>query len=530
METDLKIGGDTRPRSAIRTLVLVSCVLLGLISEASNGAMSLVLRPAAHDLHTSQTAVQVAALISKMFLGAFMLAGGVIGDTFGRRRILLWSSLVVLAASAGAAFAQSTGMLIIARGLDGIANAALGPLSLALALSVFGREEQSKVVSLYLGLSVLGVAFGPVIAGWLIQTFGWRSSFVLPAALAVAGGFGILALAPPEPHSPNRPSLDGLGVFMSVVGLLGIVYALVLANTFSWTYPRTVQSLIIGSVSLGAFIWWERRTMNPLLDIHIFESRTATLAILTGATFGLILSGMILPLLYFLQSVHGLSPAASTVRMTPLVLSAALCSPLIGALMKKLGPRKVIVIGGLLMGTGSALITIASIDSGYPVLLVALLLIGPGYLAVITAVADVILSSLPKERAGSAAAVNGAAVQIGGAFGIVVFVSIFLSAARPEYFARLATLGLSVDELRTMSRTWRNSMHDSFATGDRVLPEAFRTQFRLAWHAGFVAGINRIFLVSTLLSLLCSALIWFGAKPASREEKTQPHEPVPKPA
>jgi len=490
--------------------------------------MSLALKPAGRELHASQTALQLAALISKMFIGAFMLAGGVIGDLYGRRRILLWAAAIALVASIGAAVAQSTGVLVAARGLDGIANAALGPLSLALALAVFRPEEQSKVVSLYLGFSVLGVAFGPVIAGWLIQNFGWRIGFTLPAALAIVGGLGVFVLAPHEPPALIRPRLDRLGVFMSVIGLLGIVYALVLANTFSWMYPRTVQSLIIGTVSLGAFIWWERRARNPLVDLHIFENRTATLALITGATFGLILSGMILPLLYFLQSVYGLSPTAATIRMTPLVLSAALFSPLIAVMMKHSGPRNVIALGGLLMAAGSAIIAVGSIDSSHVVLLVSLSLIGPGYLAVITAVADVILSALPKERAGSAAAVSAAAIQIGGAFGIVIFVSIFLSAARPEYFGRLASLGLPVDELRTMTRTWRNAMQDSFATGNRVLPEGVRDQFRVAWRYGFTAGINRIFTVSAVLSFICSALIWFGVKPAS-QEKIDEHryEPAP---
>jgi MFS family permease len=513
MPPDNKSGVPAVPGALVRSFILLCCVLLGLISEASGGAMSLALRPAARELHASQTAIQLAALISKMFLGAFMLAGGVIGDIYGRRRILLWGSVAVIVASLGAALANSTGMLVAARALDGIANAAVGPLSLVLALSVFRPEDQARVVSRYLGLSVLGVAFGPVAAGWLIQLFGWRASFALPAALAVVGGVGVLALAPAERPLAPRPRLDGLGTFMSVVGLLGIIYALVLANTFSWTYPKTVQSLIIGSVSLVAFIWWERRSRNPLLDLHLFENRTANLAVITGATFGLILSGMMLPLLYFLQSVYGLSPAAATLRMTPLVLSAAIFSPFIGIMMKHLGPRKVIALGGLLMGTGSLVTTVASVDSGYPVLLCSLSLIGAGYLSVVTAVADVILSAVPRERAGSAAAVNGAAIQIGGAFGIVIFVSIFLSAARPEYFGRLASLGRPVDEIRMMTRTWRDAVQDSFASGDRVLPEAVRDEFKVAWRYGFVAGINRIFAVSAVLSFIGSALIWFGIKP-----------------
>ncbi|HZO83761.1 MAG TPA: MFS transporter [Verrucomicrobiae bacterium] len=504
---------------SVRSLVLLCCVLLGLISEASSGAMSLALRPAARDLHADQATIQLAALISKMFFGAFMLAGGVIGDIFGRRRILLWGSAAILVASLAAAAAISTGMLVAARALDGIANAAIGPLSLAMALAVFSPEQQSKVVSLYLGLSVLGVAFGPVIAGWLIQAFGWRTSFALPAALAIVGGLGILTFAPNQPRAVNRPRLDGLGVFMSVVGLLGVVYALALANTFSWMYPKTIQALVIGSVSLVAFIWWERRSRDPLLDLSIFQNRTATLAIVTGATFGLILSGMMLPLLYFLQSVYGLTPASATLRMTPLVLSAALFSPVVGVMMKRIGPRKVIVIGGLLMAIGSLIIAIASVESRYAALVISLSLIGAGYIAVITAVADVILSALPRERAGSAAAVNGAAIQIGGAFGIVIFVSVFLSGARPVYFGRLESLNLPVNEIRILTKNWRDAVQDSIATGDRVLPEAFREQFKLAWHDGFIAGVDRIFAVSAFLSFACAALVWFGAKPASNAKR-----------
>jgi EmrB/QacA subfamily drug resistance transporter len=506
-----------------RTLVLLCCVLLGLISEASSGAMGLALRPAARDLHSDQATIQLAALISKMFFGSFMLAGGVIGDIFGRRRILLWGSGAIIVASLAAGVANSTGMLVAARALDGMANAAIGPLSLAMALAAFSPEQQSKVISLYLGLSVLGVAFGPVVAGWLIQTFGWRTGFALPAALAVVGGVGVLTLAPNQPRAAHRPGLDGLGVFMSVIGLLGIVYALALANTFSWMYPRTIQALVIGSVSLVAFIWWERRSRDPLLDLSIFQNRTATLAIITGATFGLILSGMMLPLLYFLQSVYELTPAAATVRMIPLVVSAALFSPVVGMMMKHIGPRKVIALGGLLMAIGSLITAIASVESRYAVLFISLSLIGPGYIAVVTAVADVILSALPRVRAGSAAAVNGAAIQIGGAFGIVIFVSVFLSGARPVYFGKLESLNLPTNEIRILTKNWRDAVQDSVTAGDRALPEAFRDQFKIAWHDGFVAGINRIFAVSAVLSFICTALIWFGARPRHANQASPKH-------
>src|SRR5262245_12261769 len=105
------------PGRLVRGSVLICCVLLGLISEASGGAMSLALRPAARALHGGETVMQLVALISKMFFGAFMLAGGVIGDICGQRRILLWGSAVVLVASCGAALANSAGMLAAARGL-----------------------------------------------------------------------------------------------------------------------------------------------------------------------------------------------------------------------------------------------------------------------------------------------------------------------------------------------------------------------------------------------------------------------------
>src|SRR5208283_1867801 len=133
--------------------------------------------------------------LGKLMLGAFILAGGVAGDVYGRRRVLVLGALGMVGASLLAAVAQTGGMLLVARALDGLASAAIGPMALALIAGAFSQAEQARVIGLFLGLSGLGAALGPLGAALVVQTHGWRSGFLMPAAVAALGGFGVLLFA-----------------------------------------------------------------------------------------------------------------------------------------------------------------------------------------------------------------------------------------------------------------------------------------------------------------------------------------------
>jgi EmrB/QacA subfamily drug resistance transporter len=499
------------PSGTTRWLAFLSCVLAGLSNEVSGGALSLSLREAGAELQASTAAMQLVMTLSKLLFGAFMLLGGVLGDSYGRRRVLVYGCGGVVAASALAAVSATAGQLAVARALDGIANAAVGPLTLALVMNLFPAAEAPRAIGLFLGLSALGIALGPLAAGAVIQGFGWRAGFLAPALVAALGGLGVRVFAP-EVRGAERRRLDGVGALGVAVALLALVFGVVAASSTGWGDPRVQQSLAVGAGALVAFVWWERRVRDPLLDMGLFRSRQLNAALVAGTLIALVMGGAILPLLYYFQNVRGLPPVPALLRIVPMVVAAAAASPFVGGLVARRGPRPVILGGLVLIVAGSALLAPLQPATPYPVVLVALLLIGAGNIAVITPVTEIVLESVPAERAGSAAALNNAAVQVGGALGAATLTGVFLDAARADYAARLAGTGLGFERIREITRAWRQAVGESASTGARVLPEGMERLFEESFREAFTVGVGRVFAVAALVALACAVVVWFGVR------------------
>lgn len=497
---------------AARWIAFGACVLAGLTNEVSGGVLSLSLRDAGAELHAGTAAMQLVMTLSKLMFGAFMLLGGLLGDTYGRRRVLSFGCLGIVAASALGGLSASAGMLAAARALDGLANAAVGPLALALVMNLFPAEQAGRAVGLFLGLSALGIALGPLAAGTVIQAAGWRAGFAAPALVAALGGLGVRLFAP-EVRGATRRRLDGIGALSVGVALLALVFGVIGASSAGWSNPRVLQSLAVGAGALVAFVWWERRVADPLLDLTLFRSRQLNAALITGTLVALVMGGAILPLLYFFQNVQGLKQVPALLRVVPLVVAAAAASPFVGGLVARRGARPVILGGLALVGAGSLSLSFLQQGTAYATVLVALVLIGIGNIAIVTPVTEIVLGSVPAERAGAAAALNNAAMQVGGALGAATLTSVFLDAARADYAARLAPTGLSLDKIREITRAWRQAVGESAGTGARVLPEGMEKLFEDSFRAAFTIGVARVFAVAALVALACATLAWFGLRP-----------------
>jgi EmrB/QacA subfamily drug resistance transporter len=500
-----------------RWLAFGACVVASLTNEVSGGALSLSLRPATAELHATTAAMQLVMTLSKLLFGAFMLLGGLLGDSYGRRRVLVFGCGGIVGASALAAVSATVGQLAVARALDGMANAAVGPLTLALVMSLFPEEESSRAIGLFLGLSALGIALGPLAAGAVVQAFGWRVGFVAPAVVAAVGGLGVWVFAP-EVKGETQRKLDGVGALGVAVALLAIVFAVVGASSVGWGNPRVLQSLAVGAGALVAFVWWERRIADPLLDMSLFRSRALNAALLTGTLIALVFGGAILPLLYFFQNVQDLAPVPALLRIVPLVIAAAVASPFVGNLVARRGPRPVILGGLGLILAGCAILAFLRPETPYAIVLAALVIVGVGNIAVVTPVTEIVLGSVPKDRAGSAAALNNAALQVGGALGAATLTSVFLDAARSDYAARLSATGLTFDRIREITRAWRDAVGQSASTGAKILPEGMERLFEDSFRAAFTVGVARVFAAAALLAVVCGVLAWFGIRPGHLAE------------
>ena len=508
--TDTKPGATTE--EVHRWWLFAACVLVGLTNELSTAVMNLSLSPMRRDLGASSAVMQMAVTLGKLMFGAFMLAGGVAGDVYGRRRVLVLGALGMVGASLLGAVAQTGGMLLAARALDGLASAAIGPMALALTASAFGQENQARVIGLFLGLSGLGAALGPLGAALVVQAQGWRFGFLLPAAVAALGGLGVFLFGSGNGAKAEGRRLDGVGALTCAAGLLGLVFGIIQINHVGLLHPRVWQSLAVGVGALLAFVWWERRSKDPLLDITLFRNRTVSVAVTAGLVAALVVGGALLPLLYFLQTVWKMSAMSAILRLMPLMVAAAAFAPVAGKLTTKIGPRKVIAMGLMLMAVGSSLLIWLVPETLYGQVLLALVLLGVGYIAVITPVADVILSAVPKERTGSAAAVNGAALQIGGALGTAILSSVLIAVARGAYYQRLEGSGLSGQEITAATEALRRSIQKGAESSGQAVPQAVRSQLADAYQHAFSAGAGWVFGCSALVCLLCAVLVWFGLR------------------
>ncbi|HUL78083.1 MAG TPA: MFS transporter, partial [Vicinamibacteria bacterium] len=185
----------------------------------------------------------------------------------------------------------------------------------------------------------------------------------------------------------------------------------------------------------------------------------------------------------------------------------------VGSLVARRGPRPAILGGLALMVAGCAILSFLRPETPYGLVLAALVLLGFGNIAVVTPVTEIVLGAVPPERAGSAAALNNAAMQVGGALGAATLTSVFLDAARSDYAARLASTGLSFDRIREITRAWRQAVGESASTGAKVLPEGMERLFEESFRQAFTVGVARVFAAAAVVALVCMMLAWFGVRP-----------------
>jgi EmrB/QacA subfamily drug resistance transporter len=504
----------TSSRSSGGWLLFAACVLIGLLNEVSGGVLTVALPQVKGELGVSQVGAQLILTTAKLFFGALILAGGALGDVYGRKRVLLLGVIVVVVSSGLSAMADSAGVLMAARALDGIGNAMVGPLALAMAVGGFADDQRARIVSLFAGFSALGMALGPLGASMLVQALGWRLGFLSPLLIGIVGGLGVWVLAYEAKRAGEVGRVDYVGAVLCAAGLLGLVFGCARATEAGWLSRVVMLPVGLGVLSLIAFSWWERRTRHPLLDIRLFKNRTIIIAIIVVMAISLSVSGSFLPLFYFLQTGQHHNPVGAVVRLLPLVLTAAALAPVVGMAATRIGHRRTIAAGLLVAAAGSAVLAFAlHPHTAYPVLLVSLMLLGAGNIAVIGPAQDLLLGSVPPERQGGAAALGSAAIQIGGALGLPIMVSALLATARPVFYEQMRQVtGLTDPEIRNAVAAIRRGMYEATTERAFEVPAALRAQIREAGEVAFGIGVAQCFLVAAIACVLCAVLVWVGAQ------------------
>lgn len=359
---------------------------------------------------------------------ALMLVMGLIGDRFGRRKMLIAGlGLFAVGAIIGTLVDSVTGVML-ARVIMGVAAAMVMPATLSLLVAMFPRRERATAITVWTATSGLAIAMGPLLAGALLQNNGWSSTFLINVPIVVIAIPAALLLVPAS-KAPGQSGIDLVGGLLSIIGLAGLIYMIIEGPHNGWEADAIVAG-VIGAVAIAAFIAWELRHPSPALDIRMFRNLEFSGANLAVLLFFFAAFGAIYFISQHLQFVLDFDPLQTGIRLLPLAGAVFIGAGLTNALTPRLGARVTITAGMLLAVASLALMLRVDGESTYAAFAAPLALLGVAIGLSVAPATDVIMGNFPEQRLGIGGGVNDTSIELGGSLGIAVLGSILSSAYR----------------------------------------------------------------------------------------------------
>ncbi|GAA1216178.1 MFS transporter, DHA2 family, multidrug resistance protein [Prauserella alba] len=412
---------------------------------------------------------------------SFVLAGllvlmGSVGDRIGRRRLLLSGAALFGAASVLAAFAVTPTMLIAARALLGVGGATLMPSTLSLIRTIFTDPAQRRLAIAVWGSGFSGgMALGPVAGGWLLEHFWWGSVFLVNVPVMVV----LLAVGPlllPEAKDPAPGRFDLSSAVLSLAAALPVVYGIKdLAK--HGLGPAPLVAIALGLAVGAVFVHRQRTLTDPMIDLQLLAKREFSVSIGTNMLGVFAMTGLLLLVPQYLQLVLGMPPLTAALWMLPMTVAGVAGSLLVTRLARHVPVPQLIGAGLVLAAVGFAAVAVLGAGAGPWLIVSALVLVGFGVPLSEVLTNDLIVSTAPPERAGSAAAISETGFELGGALGTAVLGSVAMSIyhsgvpADAPHAAR-ETLGGAVAAARHLPQGQAEALLDTareaFVTGMRI--------------------------------------------------------------
>jgi EmrB/QacA subfamily drug resistance transporter len=425
---------------------------------------------------------------------AAMLPAGLLGDRFGRRRMLIGGLLVFLGGSLIGTLVGSPGPVIAARTVMGLGAAFVMPLALSVLPSLFGPEERGKAIGAVTAASALGLPLGPIIGGALLDHFWWGSIFLINipmVAIGVAACFFLL----PETRDPAAPTVDAASTLLTVAGLGALVFGIIEAPRDGWTDPLVLLMIFCGVALLTGLVLRERQMSRPMLDLELLRHRGFLWSSVSATLVTFILTGLLFLVPQYLQVVLGNDAFGTGVRLLPMMGGLLIASRASAPLSKRFGPRPVIT-AGLLMLTGAAVLgSRTTLSDGYGSTALWLAITGFAFGVAMIPAMEAALGALPRDRAGSGSGLLMTLRQTGGAIGVAILGSVIAA----SYSGRVDTTGLPAAAADAAS--------GSVGAAHAVAAALGRPALAASADAAYVHGMDLALLICGAASLLAAVLV-----------------------
>jgi EmrB/QacA subfamily drug resistance transporter len=410
----------TTIRAVNRTAILIAVSLATFMTYLDNNIVNVAIPAIQRDLHLSTAGQEWVVSGYILVFASLLLAGGRLGDLFGRRRMFLGGLGTFTAASLVAGLAGSVDVLVAARAVQGLGAALVTPTTLALISSTYpDARERTKAVGVWSAVGALALAVGPLLGGVISQHVSWGWIFFINVPFGVA----TMALAawaiPADEALERRARIDLPGLVSSAVALFALTYALIEGHDKGWTSTLILGSFALAALAALAFVAIETRTRQPMVDVALFTDRVFTGGIVAIVMWGFGLFGIYFFTSLYLQNVLGFSATEAGAAFVPMALLMAMSAIVSERVAHVMGAHRSVGLAMLLMAIGIGSISLLGKDASYLALMPSFVVIGIGG-GLSVPLTALVLGAMPGEQAGVASGIFNAAREVAGLLGITV--------------------------------------------------------------------------------------------------------------
>jgi len=414
----MKAGLFAPARRKWWTLAAVSFGLFMIMLD--NTVVNVALPSIQSDLHMQISQLEWVVTAYALTFAAFLLTGGKLADSFGRRLLFVVGLVVFTASSLACGLAPDANWLIGARAAQGIGAALMNPSTLSIITATFPPRQRGTAIGIWAGVSAMALAIGPLVGGLLTEHIGWNWVFYVNIRVGVIAVAAAFVFIDESRDTTREQRLDVLGLLTSGIGLFALTYGLIEANQYGWTSARILISFVAAVVLLTAFVLLEVRQRLPMLDFTLFRNPTFSGANAAMLLVGLAMFGVFFYVSLFMQQVLDYSPVQAGATFLPMTLLIILVAPQAGRLADRFGSRWLVGAGLALVASSLVLYTRLDVDSTFWTLLPALLTGGVGMALAMTPTTAAAMGAVSVDKAGVGSAVLNSMRQVGGSLGIAI--------------------------------------------------------------------------------------------------------------
>ncbi|HEY1578556.1 MAG TPA: MFS transporter [Terracidiphilus sp.] len=411
---------DPPKRASHPNLILAICCLSVLILSMDVTIVNVALPAIQRDLHARLAGLQWILDAYTLVVASFLMLSGSISDRIGRRRVFQIGLGIFTLSSLLCSRAASIEQLIGFRALQGFGASMLNPVALSIIANAFPHPKaRARAVGVWGAVAGLSLGIGPVIGGALTETTGWRSIFWINVPIGIAAAL-LAARFVPESKAARARAFDPVGQALVLIALATLTWGVIEGPHEGWRSGLIISLFVIAAAALLAFVLYEPRRRDPLVDLRFFQSVSFSTATLLGLSSFSCFAGFLFLSTLYLQQVRGFSAFRTGLLTVPLAIMMIVCAPWSGRLVGSYGTRPSLLAAGVGFTLSTLMLTRLAPHTSVGWLMAAFALFGVGLGMVNPAISNSAVAGMPLSQAGVAAAIASTSRQVGAAIGIAV--------------------------------------------------------------------------------------------------------------